>query len=195
MIILSWNYQGLGNPQVVKVLSEWVRKKAPTILFLVETKLIDREMEPIKRDLGFYRMLAMSCNGRRGELTLLWRADVTMDTKTYSPNHINVSVHTQTSPIWRLTGLYGHLEEELKPKIWRLLRHLHTRASLPWVCLDDFNELLASYEKMVTIVDRWLQWLNLETLSSLVVWLIWDFMATHIYGGTIGRVEPLLKRD
>ena len=27
------------------------------------------------------------------------------------------------------------------------MRHLHTRASLPWVCLGDFNELLASDEK------------------------------------------------
>ena len=27
------------------------------------------------------------------------------------------------------------------------MRHLHARASLPWVCLGDFNELLASDEK------------------------------------------------
>ena len=76
-----------------------MRKKAPTILFLMEKELTNREMEPIKRDLGFYGMLAMSCNGRKGGLALLWRADMTVYTKTYSPNHIDVSVHTQTSPI------------------------------------------------------------------------------------------------
>ena len=27
------------------------------------------------------------------------------------------------------------------------MRHLHARASLPWLCLGDFNELLASDEK------------------------------------------------
>jgi len=124
-----------------------VRKKAPTILFLMETKLIDREMEPIKRELGFYGMLAVSCNGRRGGLALLWRADVTVDTQTYSPNHIDVSVHPQTSPVWRLTWLYGHPKEELKLETWRLMRHLHARPCLPWVCLGDFNELLASDEK------------------------------------------------
>ena len=94
MIVLSWNCWGFGNCQAIEVLSELVRKKAPKILFPMETKLIDREMEPIQRDLGFYGMLAVSCNGRRGGLALLCRADVTVDTKSYSPNHIDVSTHT-----------------------------------------------------------------------------------------------------
>ena len=43
--------------------------------------------------------------------------------------------------------MYGHLEERLKSKTWRLLRHLRARASLPWVCLGDFNEILCSEER------------------------------------------------
>ncbi|XP_075663020.1 uncharacterized protein LOC142632520 [Castanea sativa] len=143
MIILSWNCRGLGNRHAV----ELVRKKAPTILFLMETKLTDRQMKPIKTKLGFYGLLAVSCNDRRGGLALLWKEEVTVDTQTYSPNHIDVIVHTQTSPTWRLTGIYGHSVEERKIETWRLMRHLHARASLPWVCLGDFNELLASDEK------------------------------------------------
>ena len=57
-----------------------MREKAPTILFLMETKLIDKEMKPIKTKLGFYGMLAVSCNRRRGGLALLWREGVTVDT-------------------------------------------------------------------------------------------------------------------
>ena len=60
-----------------------------------------------------------------GGLALLWKADeVTIDTQTYSPNHIDVKVHTYDS-LWRLTGIYEHLEEELKGETWRLMRHLH----------------------------------------------------------------------
>ena len=93
-------------------------------------------------------MLVVSCDSRRGGLALLWKADdVTVDTETYLPNHIDVRVHTHASPLWRLTGIYGHLEEELKAKTWRLMRHLHARASLPWVCLGDFNEILSSKVK------------------------------------------------
>ncbi|KAL4625527.1 hypothetical protein ACB092_05G032900 [Castanea dentata] len=147
MIVLSWNCRGLGNRRAVEVLSELVRKKTPTILFLMETKLTDRQMKPIKTEQGFYCLLAVSCNDRRGGLALLWKEEVTVDTQTYSPNHIDVIVHTQTSPTWRLTGIYGHSVEEHKIETWRLMRHLHARASLPWVCLGDFNELLASDEK------------------------------------------------
>ena len=43
--------------------------------------------------------------------------------------------------------MYGHLEERLKSETWRLLRHLRVRASLPWVCLGDFNEILCSEER------------------------------------------------
>ena len=43
--------------------------------------------------------------------------------------------------------MYGHLEERLKSETWRLLRHLRARASLPWVCLGYFNEILCSEER------------------------------------------------
>ncbi|XP_075650201.1 uncharacterized protein LOC142620776 [Castanea sativa] len=147
MIIRSWICRGLGNHCAVEVLSELVRKKAPIILFLMETKLTDREMKPIKMELGFYGLLSVSCNDYRGGLALLWKEEVTVDTQTYSPNHIDVNVHTQTSPNWRLIGTYGHSVEERKIETWRLMRHQHARASLPWVCLGDFNEVLASDEK------------------------------------------------
>ena len=80
MIVLSWNCWGLRNHHAVEVLSELVKKKAPTILFLMETKLTDREMKPIKTELGFYGLLAVSCNGRRGGLAILWKEEVTVDT-------------------------------------------------------------------------------------------------------------------
>ena len=104
-------------------------------------------MEPIKAKLGFPSMLAVSCDNRRGGITLLWRADVIVDTQTYSPNHIDVKVQTQASPLWRLIGIYSHPEEQRKTETWRLMRQPHARASLPWICLGDFNEILASDEK------------------------------------------------
>ena len=34
-----------------------------------------------------------------------------------------------------------------KAETWRLMRHLHARGTLPWLCLGDFNEILYSDEK------------------------------------------------
>ena len=58
----------------------------------METKLTVREMEPIKAKLGFQSMLAMSSEGRRGGLALLWNTEVVVDTNTYSPHHIDAHV-------------------------------------------------------------------------------------------------------
>ena len=80
MIVISWNCRGLGNRQAVEVLAELVRQKVPTILFLMETKLFVREMEPIKSELGYPSMLAISSEGRKGGLALLWKAEVVVDT-------------------------------------------------------------------------------------------------------------------
>ena len=147
MIVISWNYWGLGNRQAIEVLAELVRQKVPTILFLMETKLSVREMEPIKSELGYPSMLAVSSEGRKGGLALLWKAEVVVDTLTYSSNYIDANIHTQDSSPWRLTGIYRHSKEEKKVETWRLMRHLHACRALPWVCLGDFNEILSSDEK------------------------------------------------
>ena len=73
MIVLSWNCRGLGNRSAVEVLADLVRKKGPTILFLMETELTVREMEPIKTELGFASMLAVPSDGRRWGLAMLWK--------------------------------------------------------------------------------------------------------------------------
>ena len=59
-----------------------MRKKAPIILFLMETKLTVREMESIKAELGFQGMLVMSSDGRKGGLAMLWKTEVVLDTYT-----------------------------------------------------------------------------------------------------------------
>ena len=95
MMALNWNRRGLGNCRAVEVLTELVRQKAPTILFLMETKLSIREMEPIKTELGYPSMLVVSSERRKGGLALLWAAEVVVDTQTYSPNHIDANIRTQ----------------------------------------------------------------------------------------------------
>ena len=35
----------------------------------------------------------------------------------------------------------------MKQESWQLLKHLHSRHSVPWLCFGDFNEILQSEEK------------------------------------------------
>ncbi|XP_030940118.1 uncharacterized protein LOC115965051 [Quercus lobata] len=65
---------------------------------------------------------------------------------THTVQHLNPVLPPSSQP-WRLTGIYGYSDEQQKSETWRLLRHLYSRLTLPWVCLGDFNEILSSEEK------------------------------------------------
>ena len=113
----------------------------------MESKLKVSEMQFVKRELEFPSMLVVPSVNRSDGLVLLWKNEVVVSTQTYSPNHIDVHISSPSQLLWRLTGVYGHPEERLKCETWLLMRHLAGRASLPWVCLDDFNEILSSNER------------------------------------------------
>ena len=147
MIIMSWNCRGLGNRSAVRVLADLVRSKGPNVLFLMETKSSVTEMIPIRDELGYRSMLAVPSLRRSGGLALLWKDDIMVDTQTYSLNHIDAKILVSPQVEWRLTGVYGHPEEQRKKETWALLQHLHSRASMPWICSGDFNEILSSDEK------------------------------------------------
>ena len=78
---------------------------------------------------------------------MLWKARVDLHVQTYSPNHIDSHIMNSSLSPWRLTGFYRRPEEHRKHESWEHLRHLHSRDSLPWLCLGDYNEILSSDEK------------------------------------------------
>lgn len=43
--------------------------------------------------------------------------------------------------------LWERPEEHRKHESWEYLRHLHSRDTLPWLRMGDYNEILSSYEK------------------------------------------------
>ena len=147
MNILSWNCQGLGNPRAVTVLSHLVGVKAPKIVFLMETKQSVEEMRSIKEDLQYHAIFTVPSLGRSGGLAMIWKEDVDLHVQTSSQNHIDAIVFSSTGPPWRITGFYGQPEENRRHETWSLLRHLHSRYSMPWVCIGDYNEILSSDEK------------------------------------------------
>ena len=130
----------------VDVLSNLVREKAPSVLFLMETKQSMDEIRRVQADLPYRGMLVVPSVHIRGGLALLWKEDVELHVKTYSPHHIDALIKGENS-VWRFTGFYGWLEEQRKRDSWQLLKHLHARSLHPWLCCGDFNEILSMEEK------------------------------------------------
>ena len=145
MNILSWNCLRFGNLRATTVLSLLVREKAPKVLFLME-KTVD-EMRKIQGELRYDSMLAVLCVHRAGGLAMLWKEEVSLHVQTYSLNHIDARIMTDPNSPWRIIGFYGRPEDHRKHESWSYLRHLHSRDSLPWICIGDYNEILNSNEK------------------------------------------------
>ena len=91
--------------------------------------------------------LAVPCLGRRGGLAMLWKNEMDLHIQTYTKNHIDALIMSNQNSPWRITGFYGKPEEQLRHEIWLLLKHLKSRSSTPWLCIGDYNEILASREK------------------------------------------------
>lgn len=91
---------GVGNYHLVQVLTDLVRSKGPTVLFLMETKLSIQELDPIKTEIGFNSTLAVPSIRRSGGITLLWKDSVMVDPQTFSLNDIDVYIFVPMQEQW-----------------------------------------------------------------------------------------------
>lgn len=64
MKLIGWNYRGLGNGPAVQSLLDLGRTEDPDVLFLAETKLMEKELERFRWMLGLAHMTAWNPEGR-----------------------------------------------------------------------------------------------------------------------------------
>jgi hypothetical protein len=53
-------------------------------------------------------------------------------------------------PQLRVTGFYGNPRRERRKESWYLMRFLRAQSATPWLCVGDFNEVLAVEEQFGT---------------------------------------------
>ena len=73
--------------------------------FFMETKQTVDEMRNIQVELHYDSMLAVLCVRKADGLAILWKAHVDIHVQTYSLNHIDARIMTDTSSPWRVTSL------------------------------------------------------------------------------------------
>ncbi|XP_028068804.1 uncharacterized protein LOC114271378 [Camellia sinensis] len=149
MKCLSWNCRGLGNPRTVRNLQLLLKEQAPDMVFLMETKCVSRKIEWFRCKLGLARGLFVDRMGLSGGLALFWRMGVSVSIRNYSSGHVDAVVESDGGiGNWRFTGFYGHPEVVKKWDSWELLRRLGGLDDLPWLVVEDFNEILLPSEKL-----------------------------------------------
>ncbi|XP_074313724.1 uncharacterized protein LOC141648916 [Silene latifolia] len=136
---------GLGNPSAVGGLRNLVRREAPALVFLCETKLSSEEMRSVMLRFEDYSGMAVDSVGRSGGLAFLWRKDVNVVFRSASVHFMDFDIRTDDLE-WRCTGFYGWPTVQDRHLSWELLRSLAAESRSPWLCVGDFNEILYANE-------------------------------------------------
>ena len=155
MNLLSVNCRGCGKPEAVQELLHVVEEKQPAVVFLMETRMNEERARGVQRALGFPNAIVVKSEGRSGGLILMWRGDVVVAEQSKSRSHIDVLLSCVNLSVvqWRFTGFYGEPRRERRKESWYLMRFLRAHSSVPWLCVGDFNEVLAA-EEQIGVIER-----------------------------------------
>lgn len=106
-------------------------------------------LQKLRTSLGFDGLLTVDLVGRSGGLALFWKDKHSVVLQSYSRRHICVTIQNLgTSPPWKFTGFYGHLDRTQQDESWKLLRYLKRLQPLTWLVLGDFNDIVDNLEKV-----------------------------------------------
>lgn len=148
MTTLSWNCRGLAAAATLSELCDICRVHQLTILFLMETRANKDRIERVRRRLKFANSFVVEARGLSGGLCLLWDKKVHIQILESSMNFIHTIISSKGDPSdFECSFIYGNPRFQQRRNLWtRILRLNYDRNRL-WVCLGDFNEILAAHEK------------------------------------------------
>jgi len=146
--IITWNVQGAGSGDFLRVLKELIRLYDPKVLALFETKISGQQAEDVCNKIGFNGQVRVEAQGFRGGVWLLWR-DYNVDI-----NIINLDERAITAEVcklgscpWYFTAVYGIPNDILCHQLWVKLAHFNTIFDKPWLLAGDFNDTVSRGER------------------------------------------------
>jgi exonuclease III len=147
--ILTWNYRGVLNPCFRKALLDTLHINNPEILILTETRLGGDRAAELARSFPFDGFLCTNTIGFAGGIWILWKTEaveVGHLCSTEQEIHASVKVRGSNS-LWLISAIYGNPRRSERRILWENLKVIAGLNKLPWVMLEDFNDILLREEK------------------------------------------------
>lgn len=143
---LYWNCRGIGRLVVVLELRLVGKKFSLDFICLSETKIKD-VCSPLNR-VGFYSFVEFPAVGSWGGIVFAWKTGLDVEVISSSPNSVNLLIYlAPSSTPWLITCVYGPTLWHLREGFWHELDVVANSFGGPWICVVDFNCLVADWEK------------------------------------------------
>ena len=131
-----------------------MKKKSPSIIFLMETKSKEQYLKKLCLKLNLENVHIKPRVNAGGGLALYWKNGIDLKVLDSSPTFIDAVVNPGMDDAWRLTGFYGNPITANREHSWALLKHLCLKMDIPLLCMGDFNEITKAEEKKGGAIRR-----------------------------------------
>ncbi|XP_026385363.1 uncharacterized protein LOC113280965 isoform X1 [Papaver somniferum] len=150
MKILVWNCRGAARPSLVRVMKNLIKRHKPTIVDLLETRVLASHAAGIVGRLGFAESIVIDPEGFSGGMCLLWdpeEVDI-QDTKE-SRWAIHAVVTAKFKSPWILSSFYESTNKVTRKRIWDELGAIAEFGQTGHMVMGDLNKIGARNEKLV----------------------------------------------
>lgn len=113
-----------------------IKKEAPDVIFLQETKVTSNFFSSKKFLLGFENAFAIDFVGRSGGLAVLWKGEIDFTLLQFSSHHIHgkITMGKEGKPNhskWNITGVYRHPDTSRHEEVWKIIRDVKCLDATP----------------------------------------------------------------
>lgn len=148
MIVISWNCQGIGNRETVRVAKNMISFHQPDVFVLLEPRISGVRAHKVCKELKFDDWARVESIGFSGGIWLFWKAYVlSINVICSSPQFIHCEVENGGHERWFLTITYGSPNVATTNLLWDALRNIGSDIQCPWISIGDFNAVLFSHER------------------------------------------------
>ncbi|KAI7989214.1 hypothetical protein LOK49_LG13G00063 [Camellia lanceoleosa] len=148
MKLLIWNCRGAGNKAFKRTMKELEKNHKPSIIVLMETKVVLSSMGLFFNKLGFTASSHVDPVGRSGGIWVLWDPfRVTVKALEVNAQVIHAKIQRDGYSDWILSAIYASPNPLLRDNLWENLEEVARNVNQPWLAAGDFNDIAVQSEK------------------------------------------------
>lgn len=127
---------------------ELIKSHHPSILILMETKVLYSSMGNFFNNIGFTAATIVDPVGRSGGIWLLWDATQVTIRASHATNLvIQATIHKEDYEEWLLSAVYASPNASQREELWDNLEETANSTERPWLVAGDFNDFTNSSER------------------------------------------------